>query len=63
MYELIVVACLIAHPARCEMFALPFQQPMSITECMHESQLHLVEWLAGHADWVIRRWTCALPGA
>jgi hypothetical protein len=63
MYELIVVACLIAQPARCETFALPFQQPMGITECMRESQFHLVEWLAGHVDWVIRRWTCALPKA
>ena len=61
--ELIVVACLIAHPAKCEEFALPFQQPMGITECMRESQFHLAEWLAGHSEWVIRRWSCAMPRA
>ena len=61
MYELIVVACLIAHPARCEEFALPFQQPMGITECLRESQFHLVEWLTGHSGWKIRRWSCVIP--
>jgi hypothetical protein len=63
LYELIVVACLIAQPARCEEFPLPFQEPMGITECMRESQFYLVEWLAGHSAWVIRRWRCAMPRA
>ena len=63
MYEVIVVACLIAQPAKCEEFPLPFQQPMGMTECMREGQLYLAEWLAGHADWVIRRWSCAMPKA
>ena len=63
MYELVVVACLIAQPARCEEFPLPFQHPMGITECMRESQLYLVEWLAEHSDWVIRRWSCKIPQA
>ena len=51
MYELVVIACLIAQPAKCEEFPMPFQQPMGITECMRESQLHLVEWLAEHSGW------------
>jgi hypothetical protein len=42
---------------------MPFQQPMGMTECMRESQLHLVEWLAEHSDWVIRRWSCKMPQA
>jgi hypothetical protein len=63
VYELIVVACLVAHPAKCEEFPLPFQQPMGMTECMREGQIYLVEWLAGHSDWVIRRWSCAMPRA
>lgn len=63
MYELIVVACLIAQPARCEEFALPFQQPMGIMECMRDSQFHLAEWLAEHSDWVVRKWSCAIPRA
>jgi hypothetical protein len=63
VYELIVVACLLAQPAKCEEFPLPFQQPMGMTECMREGQLYLAEWLAGHSDWVIRRWSCAMPRA
>jgi hypothetical protein len=63
MYELILVACLIAHPTRCEEFPLPFQEPMGAMQCMREGQLYLTEWLAGHPDWVIRRWTCGLPRA
>jgi hypothetical protein len=63
MYELIVVACLIAQPARCEEFQVPFQQPMGATECMRESQWHLVAWLAEHSDWVIRKWSCSIPRA
>ena len=63
MYELIVIACLIAHPARCEEFAVPFQEPMGMTACLREGQLHLAEWVAGHPDWLIRRWSCGLPRA
>jgi hypothetical protein len=63
VYELIVVACLLAHPGRCEEFPVPFQEPMGMTQCLREGQLHLAEWVAGHPKWVIRRWTCGLPRA
>jgi hypothetical protein len=63
MYELIVVACLIAHPAKCEEFAVPFERPMGVTQCLRQSQLRLAEWVAGHPDWVVRRWICGLPRA
>jgi len=57
------VACLIAQPAKCEEFLVPFQRPMNATECMRESQFRLVEWLAEHAGWEIRKWSCSIPGA
>ena len=63
MYELIVVACLIVQPAKCEEFQLPFQQPMGMTECIRDSQFLLIEWLAQHSGWVIRRWSCGVPRA
>lgn len=63
MYELIVVACLIAQPARCEAFQLPFEQPMGMMQCMVQGQLHLVEWLADRPEWRVERWTCGLPKA
>jgi hypothetical protein len=63
MYELIVVACLIAHPTECAEFSVPFQEAMGIRQCMREGQLHLAEWVAGHPEWVIRKWICGLPRA
>lgn len=63
MYELIFVACLIAQPARCEEFSLPFAEPMGAMQCMWQGQLRLVEWAADRPDWVVRRWTCGLPKA
>lgn len=63
MYELIVVACLIAHPAKCETFQVPFQAPIGVMECMREGQFRLVEWLADRPQWRVERWTCGLPKA
>lgn len=63
MYELIVLACLIAEPARCEEFPVPFQEPMGIMACMRQGQLHLAEWVADHPRWAVRRWSCGLPRA
>lgn len=63
MYELIVLACLMAQPARCEEFPIPFQEPMGIMGCMRQGQLHLAEWVSEHPNWVVRRWSCGLPRA
>lgn len=63
MLELIVVACLIAQPAKCETFHLPFEEPMGGHQCVFRAQLRLVQWLERRPDWQIRRWTCGLPRA
>ena len=63
MYELVVIACLMAQPARCEEFHLPFQQPMGAVQCMYEAQLHLVKWVQERPEWMVRRWRCGLPRA
>jgi hypothetical protein len=63
MYELLVVACLIVQPTRCEEFPIPFFDAMGLMACMHEGQLHLAEWVAEHPGWRVRRWTCGLPRA
>jgi hypothetical protein len=63
MYELLVVACLILQPTRCEEFPVPFLDSMGLTACMHAGQLHLAEWVGEHPDWRVRRWTCGLPRA
>jgi hypothetical protein len=61
MYELLMIACLIAQPVRCEEVHLPFQQPMGMSQCMQEAQFHMVHWLEGRPGWAIRRWRCGLP--
>jgi hypothetical protein len=63
MFELIVIACLVAEPAECERFSLPFQQPMGIMRCMREGQLQIVTWAVEHPAWHVRRWICELPKA
>jgi len=63
MYELVVIACLMAQPARCEEFHLPLQQPMGAAQCMHQAQLHLVRWVQAWPAWTVRRWRCGLPRA
>jgi hypothetical protein len=63
MYELVIIACLIAHPARCEEFVLPVDGAAGIMQCMREGELELARWSADRPDWVIRRWRCGLPRA
>ena len=63
MYELVVIACLMAQPGRCEEFHLPFQQPMGAVQCMVEAQFHLVRWVQEWPGWKVRRWRCGLPRA
>jgi len=63
MYELIVIACLIAQPARCEEFHLPLEGGGGVMQCMRVGQLQLVRWTEEHAGWVVRRWRCDLPRA
>ena len=63
MYELVVIACLIAQPAACREVHLPFQQAMGMRACMHEAQFRMVEWVRDRPGWAIRRWRCDLPHA
>jgi hypothetical protein len=63
MYELVVVACLMAQPAHCETFYLELRAGGGIMQCMMQSQVQLARWLETRPEWVIRRWTCGLPRA
>ena len=62
MYELIIVACLIALPAKCEEFHLPLEAS-GVMQCMREGEFQMVRWIEEHAGWAIRRWACSLPRA
>ena len=63
MYELVVIACLVSQPAKCEEFYLPFQQATDALHCALEAEFQLVHWAAERPEWQIRRWTCSVPRA
>ncbi len=63
MYELIVIACLLNQPAKCEEFYLPFQRATGARQCAEEAEFQLVRWAAERPEWQIRRWTCGVPRA
>ena len=39
MYELIVIACLLNQPAKCEEFYLPFQQATDAVHCAADARV------------------------
>jgi hypothetical protein len=63
MYELIVIACLLSQPAKCEEFYIPFQEATSAMRCMYDAEFQLVHWAEERPGWQIRRWTCGPPRA
>jgi hypothetical protein len=64
MVEIVVLACLMTAPPRCEAFHLPFLGAMEIRECLVKQPLYeLVRWAREHPDWSIRKWTCGRPSA
>lgn len=63
MFELVLIACLVAHPGRCEAFNMPFEQPMSMMRCMVEGQFKIAQWAITRPGWKVRRWRCEIPAA
>lgn len=57
MIELVFVACLTASPATCEEHGLLYQD-LSPHTCVMGAQPALADWIAGHPDYRIARWTC-----
>lgn len=63
MIELVLTACLLAAPDRCEQRYIETALPMSLFECMVTSQQHLVRWREQHPNWRVARWSCGYPRA
>lgn len=63
MVELVLVACLLKSPERCETFRVPFEEEMPLPQCVWQSQLKAAQWSAEHPEWVIRKFTCEMPRA
>ena len=63
MVQLIVLACLVANPARCDEVRLPAAAELSMMQCVWQSQMLAADWQNTHPGWVIRRLSCGLPKA
>jgi hypothetical protein len=63
MIELVLLACLLKDPQRCETFRLPFQELANMPQCVWQSQFRAAEWAGEHPDWVVRKVTCEMPKA
>ena len=63
MVELVLLACLIKDPHRCETFRLPFAAEMHTPQCVWQSQFQVAQWSGDHPGWVVKRVTCEMPKA
>jgi hypothetical protein len=58
MLEIVVLACLIASPDKCEEIKVPFDEPAGMNACMREGQFQLVRWQSDHPEYLIKSWKC-----
>jgi hypothetical protein len=63
MYEVFIVACLIASPADCKTFEVPLYHYETLHQCSVMAQINVVEWATREEGWRIQRWTCAPSGS
>ena len=63
MVELVLIACLLKEPQRCESFRLPFAAAMQMPQCVWRAQFTAAEWAGEHPDWVIKKFSCEMPKA
>jgi hypothetical protein len=62
MIELIVLACLISDPSRCQDVALKYShEATSMRECAMSSQIETARWSGDNPDWQIKRMSCVRP--
>jgi hypothetical protein len=57
MVELLFVACLSTQPATCEERSMLYNDITPMT-CLMGAQPALADWVAGHPQYTISRWSC-----
>lgn len=62
MYEVFVIACLIAHPGTCRKFELGMHEYESLSSCSQRGFFAVTEWGTHETKWRIKRWTCTNRG-
>jgi hypothetical protein len=63
MIELMLIACLLSEPQRCQQHFVPTEASLSMMECIVSGQIRLAQWHQEHPGWFIHRWVCGLPQA
>lgn len=63
MVELVILACLLAEPATCDRFQVPFLGDLKPLQCLLEGQLHMKAWAEAHPSWQVMSWRCGPPEA
>lgn len=63
MVELVLLACLLKEPSRCERHYLPVEETMGVAGCAVTGQFRVVQWSESHPGWRVRRWACGMPRA
>lgn len=63
MVELVLLACVLTQPAKCEEVHPPFQEPMRLERCLREGQLVAMRWSRAHPEWRVKGWVCGSPRA
>jgi hypothetical protein len=61
LVDLIVTACLLAHPTVCKDHHIMLQSQGSLRSCVYNAQLYLARWAGEHPGLKIVRWSCAGP--
>lgn len=63
MYEVLIVACLVASPIDCKKFEVPLHHYETLHQCSVMAQLNVVEWASQEPEWRVRRFSCAPMGS
>lgn len=61
MMTIILSACLIADPSRCQDFRVPITVDMDPIHCTMRAPPYFAQWIEEHPAWRVVRWKC-LPG-
>ncbi len=59
MYEVFIVACLVARPVECQTFELWPQQYADLQHCSRAAPLTVTQWGIRRTNWQIKEWKCA----
>lgn len=61
MIELVITACIVAHPATCRDQRLLLDADTTPIQCMMNAQPTIAQWGTEHPDLFVQRWKCQYP--